>query len=125
MKDSLLNDLFGNFFTSSTVTEKRVDAYEVRGNDAGSSYRSKSDDKCMVLEIDLPGVSRDSVKLWVDGNRVIVESPRNDKKLTSRFTINVDYDVMTAQAKMADGLLTVWMSRRVEGSLKRIKIEPG
>lgn len=114
----LFDDLFGTWRTSQS-TQQVVPGTGLRG------YRTSSDKDGMTLEVELPGVNPKEVTLEATDNQLVVQGSRGEKTFTNRYTISDDYDVTSATASMAHGLLTVKLRRAVRKNSIKIPITLG
>ena len=119
---SIFDELFSDFLGSKKTTTKVLKTEEYVDSQTGRSYRTNKDAVGMTLEVDLPGIPPENVKLWVEGNQVILNVTKNAKKYDSKFTIGPDYNVESAVAKLRLGLLTVTMAPAEKRDYKRIRI---
>lgn len=88
-------------------------------------YTTSTDDKGMVIDIDLPGISPRGVTLWVTRSVIIVKHPmKGDAGIaTQRYTISGDYDLGTTEGSMADGRLRVRVAKVKPTDPRRVAIE--
>lgn len=119
--EELFSDFFGTKKTTTKVVEKMVE--EGQGSKLGQSYRCKTDESGMTLEVDLPGIPPESVKLWVEGPMVIVNAIKDGKTYSGKFTVGADYNTSSAAAKLSHGLLVVKVARAEKRDYKRIRID--
>jgi HSP20 family molecular chaperone IbpA len=124
----LLDGLFDDFFGSKKTTTKTVTSETVKSegyvdSQTGRSYRTKRDVSGMSLEVDLPGIPPADVKLWHEGNQLILNVAKGGTKYASKFTIGPEYDVSSATAKLTLGLLTVKMVPAEKRDYHRIRID--
>lgn len=92
-----------------------------------------------TVKADLPGVSKDNIKVDIDGNRVaisaevkhseekkekenVVFSERYEGKVFRSFTLDYTIDEAKATAKYADGVLELVLPKKLESGGKRITI---
>jgi HSP20 family protein len=85
-------------------------------------------DKAFEVEAELPGVSKEDVKVTVDDRRVLIEaeskhestkkegknivySERSASKFARSFTLPVPVDDANAQAKLENGILTLTLPK--------------
>lgn len=86
-------------------------------------------DRAYTVHLDMPGVTKDDVKIAIDGRRVSVEarSQRSDEKKDGErvvyrersvsnyarsFTLPQDIDQTESQAKLDNGVLTLTLTKR-------------
>lgn len=67
---------------------------------------------CIIATIDVPGCKAEGIELELLNGRLSVKAHRNKGGYSSFDTvIGVDYDPMTAEVEVADGVLTVTVMR--------------
>jgi HSP20 family protein len=96
-------------------------------------------DAAYVVTAEIPGVRKEDIKVDVDGNVVticaesktereeknrgcVVRSERYYGSLYRSFALGTDIDQSKAQAKYADGVLTLTLPKKSNGSAKRLSI---
>jgi HSP20 family molecular chaperone IbpA len=84
-------------------------------------------DEEYILEVAVPGMSRDDVKLSIEGEYVIVEAERKSTRVTSdetqlharhfrrSFLLPADVNIDRITARCANGLLSVVLKRKTNG----------
>ena len=99
----------------------------------------KEDDKSYTIRAEIPGVKKDDIKVDVEGNLVSVRADlkqeREEKKgekvvysersygMASRsFTLPGEVDAKAAKAEYKDGLLSLTLPKKANGSGQRIAI---
>jgi len=97
-------------------------------------------DKAYVVEAELPGVSKENVKISVDGNKVTLEaevkretdrsegekvvySERSIQKFARSFTLKSDVDDTRTTAKLENGILTLTLPKKEELQPKHIPVQ--
>ena len=92
-----------------------------------------------TVKVDLPGMSKEDVKISVDGRRVTVEasSSKNEEKkegdrilytersiasFSRSFTLPLEIDQAQSSAKMDNGVLTLSLAKRTAGEAKQLTI---
>ncbi len=123
--------LFDRFFTpmrSQASSDTRSPALDV--TEAEGSY---------TVKIDLPGMSKENVKIDIDGRRVTVEatvSQNEEKKEGDRvlyserslasfsrsFTLPLEVDQASSTAKLENGVLTITLAKRQASTAKQLTI---
>lgn len=84
------------------------------------------DDKGATWEIDLPGVSRENLSIELLNQHLNITATRDsNKKIEFRKLLQVtqEFDASKAEAKLTNGVLTLFVPRRDETVPKRVKIE--
>lgn len=98
-------------------------------------------DNAYVVKADIPGVKKEDINIRVDGNVVQIEAEvkseketkgEGDKVLRSEryygnvsrtFSLGQDVDEAGAQAKYADGVLTLELPKKTTAATKKITIQ--
>ena len=92
-----------------------------------------------TVKVDLPGMSKEDVKISVDGRRVTVEasSSKNEEKkegdrilytersiasFSRSFTLPLEIDQAQSSAKMDNGVLTLTLAKRTASAAKQLSI---
>ncbi|MCW4047849.1 MAG: Hsp20/alpha crystallin family protein [Candidatus Bathyarchaeota archaeon] len=75
------------------------------------------------IQIELPGVKKEDVELFVSEQTMCVEGPREDVILFGCFTLAHLVNVDKAKANYGNGLLTVEIPLKTPVKGKKIKIE--
>ena len=92
-----------------------------------------------TVKVDLPGMSKEDVKISVDGRRVTVEasSSKNEEKkegdrilytersiasFSRNFTLPLEIDQAQSSAKMDNGVLTLTLAKRTASAAKQLSI---
>ena len=99
----------------------------------------KEDDKSYTVKADIPGVKKEDIQVDIDGGQVSVRAEvkrekeeKKDEKvvysersygMTSRsFTLPAEVDAKAAKAEYKDGVLSLVLPKKSNGSAKRIPI---
>ena len=129
--DELFKDFTKGFwvkplaFPAETAVEIKVDV--------------KEDDKAYTIRAEIPGVKKDDIKVDIDGNlvslRADVRQEKEEKKgekvvyseraygMASRsFTLPAEVDAKAVKAEYKDGLLSLTLPKKANGSAQRIAI---
>ena len=97
------------------------------------------DDKNFFVKAEIPGVSKDDIKVSVDGNQVslsaevkkekeekegakVIRSERYYGSVSRSFTLDENVDRSAAQAKYEDGVLLLTLPKKPNGQAKLLKI---
>lgn len=92
-----------------------------------------------TVRADMPGVSKDDIKIDIDRNNVsitaemkkakeekkgetVVYAERYEGKVFRSFSLDRDIDEGNAKAKYADGVLELTLPKRANGSTKRLPV---
>ena len=77
----------------------------------------------VVVEIDVPGCSRENISLSVESNILSIEwNPPKGPKRTSHFRISRHADVEKIEAKVENGLLTIIVPGPTETPTRTIPV---
>jgi HSP20 family protein len=95
-------------------------------------------DKAYVIQADIPGAKKDDIDVAVDGRQVSITakssrsidrkddtrlySERSEGQVFRSFTLPAEVDDKGAEAKYADGVLTLTLPKRANGNNQRIKV---
>jgi HSP20 family protein len=126
--ERLFDDSFDRFLAPVAEGGLRSPALDV--SESERSY---------TVKLDLPGVTKDDVKISIDGRRVSVEarsSKEEEKKEGDRvvyrersassyarnFTLASDVDQADSTAKLENGVLTLTLAKRGAPAAKQIKV---
>lgn len=99
----------------------------------------KEDDKSYTIKADIPGVKKEDIHIDVDDDQVtlraetkkekqekkdekIVYSERSFGMVSRSFTLPTDVDAKGASAEYKDGVLTLTLVKKPNGSAKRITV---
>ena len=108
-------------------------------SELGIKIDVKEDDKAFIVKADIPGVKKEDIQVDVNGDQVSVRAEtrreKEEKKgekvvyseraygMASRsFTLPGDVDAKGAAADYKDGVLTLTLPKKADGSAKRISI---
>lgn len=129
--ERLLNSMFEDFFTPASGQESPVSSPRIN---------MKETDKTFELEAELPGVSKDDLKITVDNRRVSIEAEvkresekkegetlvyaeRAQRKFARSFTLPTDIDEAQVQAKLDNGILTLTLPKREAAHARMIAVQ--
>jgi HSP20 family protein len=128
--DRLFDDAFGHFFAQPAADAAPVRRPAIDVAESDSAY---------VVTLDVPGVSREDVKVSIDGRSVSIvaearaetpaadaetsaESPKTGERVIVReratasfarsFTLQSEIDQAASQAKQDNGVLTLTLAKR-------------
>ncbi|HYL25637.1 MAG TPA: Hsp20/alpha crystallin family protein [Burkholderiales bacterium] len=99
----------------------------------------KEDDKGYTIKADIPGVKKEDIQIDVDDDQVtlraetkkekeekkaekVVYSERSYGMVSRSFTLPTDVDAKGANAEYKDGVLTLTLPKKSNGSAKRITV---
>jgi HSP20 family protein len=98
------------------------------------------DDQTYIVEAEIPGVTKENVKISVEGNVVTLEAEvkrqveqkdgdnvthteRTVRKFARRFTLAKDVDDTQSVAKLENGILTLTLPKKAELRPKQITVQ--
>ena len=110
LTSSLLNDFFDN---SSTIRKMNYINYtdDVSHNDDGATIKLK-----------VPGFNKKSIDISVDSEHLTIEGKTEDDSFVKKYSIDTKYDFDSIDAKVSDGLLTLYVPYRAEVKPRKIKV---
>ncbi len=93
--------------------------------------RTAADAERYTIEMDMPGVTREAVKLHIESDQLSVSASRTVKQAgqereyvyQQRFTLPTDADSGAVKATLKDGVLTLHIGKREEAKPREIQIE--
>jgi len=121
-------------FFSPTVFERDTPQLQMRVD-------VSEKDNAYVVKADIPGVKKEDINIRIDGNVVQIEaecksetetkgegekvlrSERYYGNISRTFSLSQDVDEAAAQARYADGVLTLELPKKATGSAKKIAIQ--
>lgn len=132
--DRLFDDTFERYFGTrqqeggDAAAAQRVPALDVAEND-----------KAYTVTAELPGVTKDDVKVSIDGRRVTIEaqtskvnekkdgervvySERSSSSYSRTFTLPAEVDQDASQAKLEHGVLTLNLVKRSAQNGKQLSV---
>jgi HSP20 family protein len=100
----------------------------------------KEGEKCYTVHADIPGVRKEDIHVTVDGAMVTIEaevkkeadrkeegklirSERYEGKVARSFTLPVEVDLATAEAKYQDGVLDLVLPKKTGAGSRRIAVQ--
>lgn len=129
--DRLFDESFERFFAPSQAAQ-------------GSTMRSPAldvaeSDTAYTVSVELPGVTKDDVKVSIDGRRVSIEAQtrkEEEKKEGDRvvyrersmasyarsFTVAADIDQSASAAKLENGVLTLTLNKRAAPAARKLTV---
>ena len=128
----LENRIFQNYMPQA-ATEKGINAFT-------PSVNTREDEKAYYIEVDLPGVKKEDIKvdikdntLTISGERKLKEEVKEDDyykietaigKFTRTFTLPEDADIENIDAKNENGVLDIVIPKvKKEESVKTIEVK--
>ena len=99
----------------------------------------KENDKSFIVKADLPGVKKEDIQIDIDDDQVslraelrqekeeksadkVVYSERSYGLVSRSFTLPTDVDAKGAKAEYKDGVLSLMLPKKSNGSAKRIAV---
>ncbi len=128
----LMDEMFKSFMSrpmryleDETGMQMRVDVSE--------------DDKNFAIKAEIPGVKKEDIHVTIDGNRVsisaearkeseekegakVIRSERYYGKVYRSMTLDSDVEQNTAEAKYADGVLTLTLPKKPGGATRQLTV---
>ena len=72
-----------------------------------SSFISEQTDEKVVIEVELPRIKKENVKVSTSNGNLTIEITAKDKKFTKTGKINPKFDIEKANIKLEQGVLTI------------------
>lgn len=131
--NDLMDEMFKNFMSrpmrlleDETGMQMRVDVSE--------------DDKAYTIKAEIPGVKKEDINVSIDGNRLsisaetkkeaegkegskVIRSERYYGKVFRAMTLDSDVDQNEAEAKYADGVLTLSLPKKAGSARKQLTVK--
>ena len=134
---SPFNDLLGNMLEEFLAPQNSIARAE--GN-FSPRIEVRENDQSYLVEADLPGVTKDNLKVSVEGQRIMIEaevrretqsndnenlihSERVVRKYTRSFEVAHDIDDTLAIAKLENGVLTLNLPKKQASQSRLITIQ--
>jgi HSP20 family protein len=129
--DDFFSDLGKGFFVRPFAVPQEVDL--------NIKIDVKEDDKGYTVKADIPGVKKEDIQIDVDNDAVtlraeakkekeqkkdekVVYSERSYGMVSRSFSLPSDVDAKLANAEYKDGVLTLVLPKKSNGSAKRITV---
>ncbi len=126
--DRLFDESFDRFFGGSSAPSSRTPALDVVESDAA-----------YTLKLDVPGATKDQLKVTVEGRRVIIETAeaaaadskdgervlyreRGAARYARTVVLPVEVDQAASQARVDNGVLTLTLAKSVPTGAQRISV---
>jgi HSP20 family protein len=130
--DDTFDDLFRGFF----MRPVRFDGQQ----DIQIKIDVNEDDKAYTVHAEIPGVKKEDINVSIDGKQVAIDAEiKNEKEVkegekvlhseryyggvSRTFTLSNDVDEATAQAKYNNGVLELWLPKRITVKSKSLTIQ--
>ena len=127
--DSMLDDTLDQFFRTAVTTRPapRAPAMDIAETDVA-----------YIVTLDVPGLAREQLKVSVEGERVSIEAEetqaasaegvraihreRSTRRYARSFSLPVEVDQDSAQARLEHGVLTLTLAKKVPSGARQISI---
>ena len=133
--DNIFNDMFKGFYVHPAGLPERL----VRDSQISIRIDVQENDKDYKVHADIPGVSREDVKVSVDGDLVTITAERSKKEeekeggkvicsershgVVSRVCrVEHEIDVDQTQAKFENGVLEMTLAKKSSSQSRQLKI---
>ena len=103
-----------NTTTKSLLLSRQGIGQGVEGTSNALTYRSATEEKSLIIEVEVPGVDPADIDVNFDSSILIVEAPTGSMSLA----IDAALDIDDIQADIKWGLLTLRIPRRAARSVK-------
>lgn len=121
------------WMTTTKEFDKLIDKYTsdlLNGIDSNRTFHEgsnnfsvKTENDYLVFSIDLPGVKREDLSVTVIGNILTIKSKRDNKESRTSWNISKDYNTESVDAMLADGVLTLKISKSSSAATKTIEVK--
>lgn len=129
--EDLFNDFGKGFFVRPFAFPQETEL--------GIKIDVKEDDKSYIVKADIPGVKKEDIQIDVEDDEItlraeskrekeekkgekVVYSERSYGMVSRSFTLPTDVDAKAANAEYKDGVLTLSLPKKANGSAKRVTI---
>ena len=117
------NSVFATFYDKCKTKNFVKQDYTINYN--SPDHEDESGNYC--LELELPGIKKEDVKISVENNILEIKAERKDRNtlVARKYTLSKNVDSDKISAKMEDGILTIILppKNQEKEKLKLIKIE--
>lgn len=127
-----LDDLFKGFFVRPVRFDLEMPQLQI-------TMDVKQDEKAYTVSAELPGVKKEDIHVGVEGNVVTISGEvrketeekkgeqllRNERcygRLERSFSLETDVDESAAQAKYADGVLTLTLPKKARPGGRQLQV---
>lgn len=128
--DGLLDDTLDQFFSPVALDKAATRAPSLDISESDTAY---------TLTLDVPGLSREQLKVSIDDKRVTVEAEesqqaekkdgervlyreRSTRRYARSIALPAEVDEAASQAKLENGVLTLTLAKKVPAGAKRIAV---
>ena len=105
-----MNEFFDDSFAIRKMNEMK-NPNEVTHDDDGATIKMK-----------VPGFNKKSIDISVDSETLTIEGKTDDDSFVKRFSIDNKFDFDSIDAKVVDGLLTLFIPYKAEVKPRKIKV---
>ena len=115
---------FGRNFFDDETAKKLFHGYgrPNHNTDFGPSTKVKDEADKVVIEMALPGISREQIKITINGDELAIRYEENNENATSnfvksfskKFTLSDSIDLDNVNSRLTDGVLTIWLGKKPE-----------
>ena len=110
----LTHELLNNFFDDSFAIR--------RMNEIKKQSEITHDDDGATIKLKVPGFNKKSIDISVDSEHLTIEGKTEDDSFVKKYSIDTKYDFDSIDAKVSDGLLTLYVPYRAEVKPRKIKV---
>ena len=110
LTSSILNDFFDDSFAIRKMNRINY-TDDVTHDDDGATIKMK-----------VPGFNKKSIDISVDSETLTIEGKTDDDSFVKRFSIDNKFDFDSIDAKVVDGLLTLFIPYKAEVKPRKIKV---
>lgn len=105
-------DLALHRFLQSTLTAPLNRLAEASAS-ASAAFSATQDEQATTLQLDVPGLAREQLRLRLDGSKVHLSSVASAPRQVQRsWALAHEIDVAASHAKLENGVLTLRLARR-------------
>jgi len=132
MLDEVFGDLMPGFFLRQPRLLEGVKEPEIR-------IDVSENEKAYAIKADVPGVSKEDIKVDVEGNQVTItaevkrskeekigktlRSERYEGMASRSFVLPTDVDMETSQARYANGVLELTLQKKAGSTTKKLTVQ--
>lgn len=107
-----------DWFAASPVVEA------LRGEDLFSPPVEVEEEKdYFLITLDVPGVSKDAIKIEVEGNKLSVSGERKTRKFERTFDLGEHVDAEKIEAAYQDGVLKIKLAKAEKAKPRQITVK--
>jgi HSP20 family molecular chaperone IbpA len=84
----------------------------------------EEDDQSWTVQIDVPGVPREQLRVQISGTTLEVETDKECKRqLRAVYELPADIDAERTEARLQDGVLTLKLAKAASAVARRIEVQ--